>query len=211
MKFMDMNILESQVETKIKDFGPKNIALIAFVAILLISFAFVQSPMRLASKESGLSLNNQQLAGNFANTSTKGGQVLGASVYSPDIAKEFSSIKVLVSANTSSSALAEYANQARTIVDGENASLLLTSRQTQSLLEKQNKFLTDLGALVVPSVFEDYHRLLIAQYSLQFAQKQGTTFEGVSESDLEGVLSVVQNQLSNIRQGFYNSVQLFLP
>lgn len=208
---MDMNILESQVETKIKDFGPKNIALIAFVAILLISFAFVQSPMRLASKESGLSFNNQPLAGNFAGTSTKGGQVLGASVYSPDIAKEFSNIKVTVSANTSSSALAEYANQVRAIVDGENAPSLLASRQTQSLLEKQNKFLTDLGALVVPSVFEDYHRLLIAQYSLQFAQKQGTTFEGVSESDLEGVLSVVQSQLSNIRQGFFNSVQLFLP
>ena len=208
---MDINILESQVETKIKDFGPKNIALIAFVAILLISFAFVQSPMRLASKESGLSLNSQPLAGNFVSPQANGGQVLGASVYSPEIAKEFSNIKVNISANTSSSALAEYANQVRTIVDSENASDLIASRQTQSLLEKQNKFLSDLGALVVPSVFEDYHRLLLAQYNLEFAQKQGTTFEGVSESDLEGVLSIVQSQLSNIRQGFFNSVQLFLP
>ncbi len=207
---MDINILESQVETKIKDFGAKNMALIALVAILLVSFAWVQKPMRLASKQQGLSLYNQPLAGNLGQTSSEG-QVLGATEYNPDIAKEFSNIKVNVSSDTSSTALAEYANQVRTIIESENAAGLVSAKQTQALVEKQTKLLADLGNLVVPSVFEDYHRLLLAEYNLIFAQKQGTMMEGVSESDIEGVLSIVQNQLSNIRQGFYNSVQLFLP
>ncbi|MHB8871614.1 MAG: hypothetical protein ACYC5G_04130 [Candidatus Doudnabacteria bacterium] len=207
---MDINILESQVETKIKDFGVKNIALIALVAILLVSFAWVQKPMRLASKQQGLALYNQPLAGNLGQISS-GGQVLGATEYNPDIAKEFSNIKVNVSSDTSSIALGEYANQVRTIIENENATGLVSAKQTQALVEKQTKLLTDLGNLVVPSVFEDYHRLLLAEYNLIFAQKQGAMVEGVSESDIEGVLSVVQNQLSSIRQGFYNSVQLFLP
>ncbi len=207
---MDLNILENQVETKIKDFGVKNVALIVFVAILLISFAFVQSPMRLASKEYGLSWNNQPLAGNIGGNST-GAQVLGATEYNPNIAKEFSNIKVTLSANNSSTALAEYANQVRTIIDSENAAGLIFAKQTPDLLEKQDKLLVDLGNLVVPSVFEDYHRLLLAEYNLEFSQKQGATFEGVSESDIDAVLSAVRNQLSNIKQGFYNSVQLFLP
>ncbi len=189
-----MQINGHEINTKTanySDFGAKNIALIAVVAVILIILVWSQSSSRHVGNTTGLSFSSAP-TNLYASNSQP--QVLGASTYNADLTKQFSNIQIQVSADTSSTALQNYASQMNAVLTQDNRSDV-------------QKFLADLSSIAAPSVLADYHRLMIAYYSLQLNPTGGLA----NGQDPAALSSAVDSQLQQIRSGFKTSIGLNLP
>lgn len=173
-----------------KDFGAKNVALIALFAVILGSLAWTQRPARVVSTQSGLSFNKQN-TNIFAQNTSDQAQVLGATQVNQDLIKQFAGVEIQTSADTSKEALQNYADQVRTVIQVEGG---------------QAKVIDDLKIIAVPEVLADYQRLTLAYYSLKFMPQDNTT-----GAQNDALMSAIQQQLQTIRSNFQTSAALDLP
>ena len=181
------------------DFGIGNIALISLVAVVLFLMAWHQRPLQFKGQSSDaavLTLQPQPKLLAQAGSS----QVLGAATYNKDFAKQFSNIPIQISQENSVPALQNYAFQVITAVENDR----LSDKNPQHEL----KFLADISRLAVPNVSElqDYQRLLIAYYQLDYAQSSGQLAAAQSNA-----VGQVKEQLDLIRSDVQTNYQLQLP
>ncbi len=187
-------------EKHYNDFGPKNIALIVTVAVVLAALAWSQRPIRLAAINGGTSLETGLAADN------SGGKVLGASQYNQDIIDQFEPINVATSTDNSKQAFLNYIDQVEIVKRADKVSLLLGGNVLQRSKEGQNKFISDLKAIAVPSVLVDYQKLLLAYYQLRFEQQTSLHPDQVAV-----YLSAVSEQLTQMRKDYARSAGIGLP
>ncbi|MBU6447911.1 hypothetical protein KGQ24_03685 [Patescibacteria group bacterium] len=192
-----MQINGHEINTKTanySDFGAKNIALIAGVAVVLIILVWSQSASRHVGNTTGLSFSNAP-TNLYASATDNQSKVLGASTYNQDLVNQYvQNIQIQQSSDTSSQALAAYANQMNAVLTQDNRA-------------DQQKFIADLKSVAAPSVLADYHKLTIAHYQLQFSSASG----GANAQDDTALLGAVDAQLQQIRSGFNTSIGLNLP
>ncbi len=202
-----MQLNQTPLETnikKIEDFGAKNIGLIAIFAVALGALVYFQAPARQKAASNGLSFNSQSTNSYALGNSNSGsGQVLGASQYNPELIKQFSSINILTSADTSKTALQTYADQLAIIKSADNAEALAAGSGTTA---QQDKLIADLKALAAPEVFADYHRLTLAYYSLKFMARQPDN----QIQNADALADVVAGQAQQIAAGFQTSAGVAL-
>lgn len=190
-------------EKHFEDFGPRNIALIVLIAVILAALAWSQRPIRLAAVDHGTSLNSGILA---VDNNSDQGQVLGASAYSGDILNQLDPVDVKTIADNSSDSFNNYVQQLNIVLKADNADGLLNASAQTLNKDDQDKFIADLERIAVPSDLAEYHKLLANYYKLRFTQQDSLQTEQV------GVyISAVSEQLDKIRQDFLNSASLLLP
>jgi hypothetical protein len=187
-------------EKHFHDFGPKNIALIALVAVVLGALAWSQRPIRSVAIEHGTGIN-ANLAVNNA-----GGKVLGASEYNQALIEQFAPIEVKTSPNNSYQAFVNYTEQVNVVKEADGLELLLNGNALQRSKDGSDKFIADLKKIAVPSVLEDYHKLLLAYYQLRFTQQ-----DSLNSDDVGVYVSAVGNQLDVLRTNYQKSAGVMLP
>jgi hypothetical protein len=182
------------------DFGIGNAALISLVALLLFFVAWHQKPLQFGKQSPNSNLTLQPTAQTIAQSNSGNAQVLGASTYNKDFIKQLPNIPLQISSNISASALQNYAFQIYVAVQNDQVS--------DRSAEHELKFLTDINKLAVPNIQElqDYQKLLIASYQLDYAQSSGQL-----DNSQSGLIDQVKQQLDLIRADIQNNFQIKLP
>ncbi len=187
-------------QQKYKDFGPRNLALIAGAVLVLGVLAWTQRPVRSAAIKNGTGL------GTGLAISSTDSQVLGASSYNEELIKQFEPIDIKTSADNSSDAFNSYIAQINLVKTADNLDLLLNGNVSQRGKDKQVKFIADLKRIAAPTVLADFHKLLLAYYQLRFDQQSS-----LSSEDYASYVAAVGAQLDQIRIDFNTSAGINLP
>jgi hypothetical protein len=174
-----------------KDFGAKNVALIALFAVILGSLAWSQRPSRAVSAQAGLSFNKQN-TNVYAQDNSNQSEVLGAATVNQQLLDQFASIPVKVSADTSKDALQIYAGQIATIKQADTG---------------RPGIIDHLSSLAVPEVLVDYHRLTLAYYNLEF----NAVLSQTDAQNVQILQEAISQQLTEIRSNFLKSTGISLP
>jgi hypothetical protein len=132
--------------------------------------------------------------------------VLGAVTYNKDLVSKFSNIPVKTVNDNSVDAILKYTQQVE-IVENSNGlnDLIVPDLNNQKLNQRRLKFIEDLKQIAAPSEIADYHRLLIAYYSVNFADT-GKDAESVNKA-----LDQIESQLGIIRIGVLGNTGISLP
>ncbi|MDB4940408.1 MAG: hypothetical protein JWO40_833 [Candidatus Doudnabacteria bacterium] len=188
-------------EKHFNDFGLKNVALIAVIALVLGTLAWTQKPLRLAAVKGGTGLS-----ASLADLPNNGGQVLGATEYNQQLIQQFEPNDIRTSEDNSQQAFVNYADQVNIVKNSDNIQGLLTGNSLQSSKDAQDKFISDLKRIAAPSALSDYHKLLLAYYQLRFNAQSSL------EADQMATYAVaVQGQLDLLRTNYQTSAEVALP
>lgn len=185
--------------TKMQDFGVKNIALILGIAAVLGLLAWEQKPMHLAAI--------QQQQSKIADSA----RVLGANTVDPKILEQFQAVPVTTIQDNSKQAFVNYGTQLSIVYANDLLpDLVFSSEQgTQADTEtaaRENKLLADMQKIAVPSELADYHRLSLAYYSLIFLNHQGQ-----AAPDMAAAIPLIAEQIDKLRTGYAVSAGVTLP
>ncbi len=156
------------------DFGAKNFALVAVVAITLGFLAWEQKPIRFSHDPQPLQQYADAALFNNANTNSSGteyanGAVLGATVFNPTLLAKLSNIDIRTTDNNSAVAAQNYTQQVGIVLSNDHAQELVASNsQSDEAINAQAKLLSDLKNIVVPSQLAEFHKLLVGYYGYSF-------------------------------------------
>jgi hypothetical protein len=148
------------------DFGPKNIALIAVVAVVLGSLAWSQRPIRIAAVQNRDTLSASLIADNSSTP-----KVLGATEYNQELINQFEPIQIQTSDDNSQQGFIRYAQQVNIVKSADRVETLLNGTVLERNKTDNEKFIADLKKIAAPSELSDYHKLLLAYYQLLFTQQ----------------------------------------